>query len=515
MYLENLQIENFRSCKLTTVHFQQDLTILAGANNAGKTNILDALRLITAPADGRRTRYAEQEDIRRGGPTEFRLIGKFAELNDVQRGLFVTALGEPCSNGATYGLRFPVPSIRRRRETVKFWAGPREGGDPEPEARELIRHVFFPALRNAQRELASGSPERIAFLIQHLAQGDEDRIKSLESRAKEAFSRIEQDPLLQETQKQVSGGLRDLTVGLQPHEATLKFGGASLRQIARDLRFFLHRSGLEPRDLSESGLGYANILYLATVLVELQAAKDAELTLFLVEEPEAHLHPQFQAVILQYLREQALQSHQQYGDEHAPERDAQDKPSRHTEGTRCAKGRRRPPSHHTRPRAPGSVRIIGADTRPGEVALAVAAIVDSTRQLAVSLPRQNFVLVSSRVYLRSGEIASMLKDCFFHSSRVDSSGRLAIIEGMAAYKQMSSRLPEALYDRYADFEHGHKQFACAAGLLLYLECDEDTQWIYREWAKAIAEGRADMRNPPASLRKLMPKKKTASKKKAR
>ncbi len=47
VYLENVQIETFRSCELTTVHFQQDLTILAGANNAGKTNILDALRLLT------------------------------------------------------------------------------------------------------------------------------------------------------------------------------------------------------------------------------------------------------------------------------------------------------------------------------------------------------------------------------------------------------------------------------------------------------------------------------------
>ena len=331
MYLENVQIETFRSCKLTIVHFQQDLTILAGANNAGKTNVLDALRLLTAPADGRRTRYAEQEDIRRGGPTEFRLIGEFAELNDVQRGLFVTALGEPCSNVATYGLRFPVPSIRRRRETVKFWAGPREGGDPEPEARDLIRHVHFPALRDAQRELASGSPERIASLLKHIAQGDEGKIKGLENRAKKAFESVEHDPLLQETQRQVSDGLRDLTYGLQPHESTLKFGDASLRQLARDLRFFLHRSGLEPRDLSESGLGYANILYLATVLVELQAAKDAELTLFLVEEPEAHLHPQFQAVILQYLREQALKSCQRHGDDHAPERDAGDNPSRRTE----------------------------------------------------------------------------------------------------------------------------------------------------------------------------------------
>jgi hypothetical protein len=86
---------------------------------------------------------------------------------------------------------------------------------------------------------------------------------------------------------------------------------------------------------------------------------------------------------------------------------------------------------------------------------------------------------------------------------------------MPTYKQMSSRLPDAVYERYTDLEHGHKQFACAAGLLLYFECDEETQWIYREWVKAIAEGRADMSNPPPSLRKLMPKRKRATERKAR
>ncbi|MBI4702777.1 MAG: AAA family ATPase [Deltaproteobacteria bacterium] len=78
--------------------------------------------------------------------------------------------------------------------------------------------------------------------------------------------------------------------------------------MARDLRFYLKQYGLDTAELAESGLGYANLLYLAVVLVELQAAKDADLTLFLVEEPEAHLHPQLQALTLGYLRDQAATS---------------------------------------------------------------------------------------------------------------------------------------------------------------------------------------------------------------
>ena len=48
------------------VHFQEDLTVLVGENNGGKTNVIDAIRLLTAPLNGRRDRYPEEQDLRRG-----------------------------------------------------------------------------------------------------------------------------------------------------------------------------------------------------------------------------------------------------------------------------------------------------------------------------------------------------------------------------------------------------------------------------------------------------------------
>jgi putative ATP-dependent endonuclease of OLD family len=103
--------------------------------------------------------------------------------------------------------------------------------------------------------------------------------------------------------------LTALTAGVRRQAASLGFASdEKLIDIARDLRFKLADHGIEPEDLRYSGHGYANLLYMATIAVELEKVNDADLTLFLVEEPEAHLHPQLQAAVLSFLDEQAEKS---------------------------------------------------------------------------------------------------------------------------------------------------------------------------------------------------------------
>jgi len=303
MYLESLRIKNFRSCRDSTVHFLDGLTVLAGENNGGKSNILDAIRLVTAPASGRRNRYAEPTDILRGSGSEFTVEARFAGLSETLRGQFITALPEPTASSAVFGMRYEAPAAGSLRGTINFWAGKWQGADPEPNARNLVRHVYLPALRDAQRELASGRSGRVVFLLRHLA--GEGQVEDFEEKAREAFTALEGHPLVSAATERVASGLRYLTAGLESQEACLGFARADLAHLARDLRFYLGQHGLDTAELAESGLGYANLLYLAAVLVELLAAKDADLTLFLVEEPEAHLHPQLQALTLGYLRDQA------------------------------------------------------------------------------------------------------------------------------------------------------------------------------------------------------------------
>lgn len=61
------------------------------------------------------------------------------------------------------------------------------------------------------------------------------------------------------------------------------------------------------RNLFENSLGYNNLIYLATILAEFEGLKEnySSPRILLIEELEAHLHPQIQIKVLKYLKEQA------------------------------------------------------------------------------------------------------------------------------------------------------------------------------------------------------------------
>ena len=56
-----------------------------------------------------------------------------------------------------------------------------------------------------------------------------------------------------------------------------------------------------PVDIRQNGLGYNNLVYMAVLLAAIESNPDSPLTVLLVEEPEAHLHPQLQGLLMEYL----------------------------------------------------------------------------------------------------------------------------------------------------------------------------------------------------------------------
>lgn len=312
MYLQNLSLNNFRSFGQSDIPLCRDLTILVGENNGGKSNAIDAIRLLTAPLGGRRELYCEATDIRFGSAErKFELSATFTELNPAQQGRMISAATDAAISGCVFGLKYDETAGRFPVRPL-LWGG-HQKGNPESGCHDMVRHVYLPPLRDAKRALASGNPTRIYALLNHFLEGEKP-----EALAK-ALRRGVQSEILGRVGGAVEVGLSALTAGVRRQAASLGFANdEKLIDIARDLRFKLADHGIEPEDLRYSGHGYANLLYMATIAVELEKVNDADLTLFLVEEPEAHLHPQLQAAVLSFLDEQAEKSRKPIADSQGP-----------------------------------------------------------------------------------------------------------------------------------------------------------------------------------------------------
>ncbi len=91
------------------------------------------------------------------------------------------------------------------------------------------------------------------------------------------------------------GKTKDLTVNLEQMFQYEEY---------RDLYYrLIHLAKNINSDIAQNGLGYNNILHMATSLGDLQEKPiDEEISVLLVEEPEAHLHPQLLDLLFEFFR---------------------------------------------------------------------------------------------------------------------------------------------------------------------------------------------------------------------
>ncbi|MFD4361482.1 AAA family ATPase [Streptomyces anulatus] len=232
-------IERVRSCEEVRIPLRPEVTVFVGENNAGKTTVVDALRLLSDPLDGRRSRYFEESDILKapphlGGPA---LQLEVSGISPEQSGSYLEALvPAESSEGriARWQVSYASPQGNGRRGSTA-WV--QRAGHPmtgEPPAHGGVRHMYLLALRDAERELASAGADRVRLILRGLL-SDKEQVEAFVERIGTELKKVSTDESIAAVSKQINGPLEELTAGTHPQHSELTPADPTFESIAQPL----------------------------------------------------------------------------------------------------------------------------------------------------------------------------------------------------------------------------------------------------------------------------------------
>ncbi len=301
MFLSKLTINNFRRLKSIDLEFVRGLNVIVGPNNIGKTAVIDALRSLLA---GHEDPYLKltSDDIHQSTEEE---ISNDIEFNFVFSGLshadeadFLAALvpAEDDQFEAHIGVRYSVIDETGRMR-IKRWCGEHEDVSVTSDMMENLRGVYLQPLRDASQGLKPGRNSQLARLMRLQGQEDELGKESVETLVRRFETLLRRRTPVVATGKAITDR-HETMLGEQLAQALeLGISGTDFKQLSS--RLSMTTDGL---DIDYNGLGFNNLIYMAVVLSEMIKQRTAAYRGLIVEEPEAHLHPQLQVVLLEYLK---------------------------------------------------------------------------------------------------------------------------------------------------------------------------------------------------------------------